>query len=92
MSSPRGVRCLFIVARAQPDLWRHLQEDFAGDEEVQVLLDRRRGERRQRVQTQDAERRRRDGRQPSIDRDLRYRSFVILHQEQGAVSETPGSN
>ena len=81
------VRCLFIVARGQPDLWHHLTRDFAGDEEVQVLLDRRRGERRQHLQPNEPERRRSDRRrQPSIDNDLRYRSFVILHQQQGVLS------
>ena len=80
------VRCLFIVARDQPDLWHHLRRDFAEDEEVQVVLDRRRGERRQRVQAHDLERRQTGRRLVSIDRDLRYRSFVILHQQQGVLS------
>lgn len=80
-------RCLFIVARNQPDLWHHLSRDFAGDDDVQVLLDRRRGERRQRLQQHEPERRRADRRrQASIDNDLRYRSFVILHEQQGVLS------
>lgn len=81
------VRCLFIVARNQPDLWHNLSRDFSGDEEVQVLLDRRRGERRRGLQPNEPERRRADRRrQPSVDNDLRYRSFVILHQQQGVLS------
>ena len=81
------VRCLFIVARNQPGLWHYLRRDFAEDEEIQVLLDRRRGDRRQRYQGQEPERRRSDRRrQPSIDNDLRYRSFVVLHQQQGVLS------
>ena len=85
MGSP--VRCLFIVARDQPDLWHHLRQDFAEDEEVQVILDRRRDERRQGVQAHDPERRRAGRRRPpSVDTDLRYRSFVILHEQQGALS------
>ena len=44
------VRLLFIVARDQLDLWHHLKRDFAQEAEVEVILDRRRGERRQRVQ------------------------------------------
>ena len=80
------VRCLFIVARDQPDLWHHLRQDFAEDEEIQVVLDRRRGERRQHVWAHDPERRQADRRLASIDRDLRYRSFVILHQQQGVLS------
>ena len=93
MRSPKAqptadrIRCLFIVARNQTDLWHYLRRDFAGDEEVQVLLDRRRGDRRQRHQVQEPERRRTDRRrQPSVDNDLRYRSFVILHQQQGVLS------
>lgn len=81
------VRCLFIVARNQPDLWHHLSRDFAEDDDVQVLLDRRRGERRQRLQQHESERRRADRRRrASIDNDLRYRSFVILHEQQGVLS------
>ena len=81
------VRCLFIVARNQPDLWHYLRRDFAEDEEIQVLLDRRRGDRRQRYQGQEPERRGGNRRrQPSIDNDLRYRSFVVLHQQQGVLS------
>ena len=80
------VRCLFIVARDQPDLWHHLKRDFA-EEEVQVILDRRRGDRRQRVEAQEPERRRADRRrQPSVDNNLRYRSFVIVHEQQGVLS------
>ena len=81
------VRCLFIVARDQPDLWRHLTQDFAEDQEVQVILDRRGDERRRSVQARDPERRQAGRRRPpSIDTDLRYRSFVILHEQQGALS------
>ena len=80
------VRCLFIVARDQPDLWHHLRQDFAEDEEVRVILDRRRGERRQHVRAHEPERRGADRRRATIDTDLRYRSFVILHQQQGVLS------
>ena len=80
-------RCLFIVARDQPHLRDQLRRDFAGDEEVQVVLDRRRDERRHGVQAHDPERRRAGRRRPpSIDTDLRYRSFLILHAQQGALS------
>ena len=79
------VGCLFIVARDQPDLWDHLRKDFAEEREVRVFLDRRRGERRQRVQPLKQERRCDNRRRASIDTDLRYRSFVIIH-EQGVLS------
>jgi hypothetical protein len=82
-----AVRCLFIVAREQPDLWHRLRRDFAEDEEIQIILDRRRDERRRGVRAYDPERRRANRRRPrSIGNDLRYRSFVILHEQQGALS------
>ena len=83
------VRYLLIVARNQPDLWRYLKADFAGDEKVEVILDRRRGERRQRVQPHESERRQGERRrQPSIDKDLTYRFLVIVRQEHGVLKET----
>ncbi len=52
------VRYLFIVSRDQPDVYNRLARDFAADKEVQVILDRRVGERRQRAQGNGSERRR----------------------------------
>lgn len=77
------VRCLFVVAKDQTALWRDLTRGFAGDEGVRVVLDRRQGERRRRPQAYETERRRVDRRQARIDRDLRYHSFVIIHEQQG---------
>lgn len=79
-------RCLFIVARNQPDLWQHLKRDFADDDQIQVIVDRRRGERRQRRELYGPERRRMDRRRATLDRDLRYRSFVIIHEQQGVLA------
>lgn len=79
-------RCLFIVARDQADLWDHLRKDFADDKEVRVILDRRRGERRQRAQPHEGQRRRDDRRRASIGTDLRYRSFVIIHEQERRLS------
>jgi len=55
---PDTVRYLFIVSRDQPDVYNRLARDFAADKEVQVILDRRVGERRQRAQGNGPERRR----------------------------------
>ncbi len=64
-------RYLFIVAREQPDLCEYLRRDLSGDREVQVLLDRREGERRQQVQAHELERRRgHRRRQPGIGANL----------------------
>lgn len=78
----RVVRLLFIVARDHPELWHHLRRDFGDDEEVQVILDRRRGERRCQIRAREPERRRADRRRPpAIEKDLRYHSFVIIDQQ-----------
>lgn len=73
---------MFIVARDQFDLWQRLRRDFAEEEEFQVVLDRRRGQRRRRVEGRGPERRLGERRQPRIDRDLRYRSFVIIYTQE----------
>ena len=65
------VRYLLIVARTEPDLWRYLKHNFAGDDKVEVVLDRRRGERR---------------RQPGTEKELQYRSLVIIRLESSAFS------
>lgn len=80
------VRCLVIVARDRPDLWNDLRRDFTGGQGVRVILDRRKGERRQRAARHRPERRRGERRQARVDRDLRYRSFVIIHEQQRVLS------
>ena len=39
---------LFIVSRQQPDLYRYLAREFSTEADVEVILDRRYGERRAR--------------------------------------------
>src|SRR3990172_4576396 len=51
---------LLIVAWNRPDLWDLWRRWFVGVEEVQVVLDQRRGERRQRGNVHEPERRRVD--------------------------------
>lgn len=60
------VRNLFLVSRDRPELYEQLVRDFADDRDVQVVLDRRFGERRQRLQEHRPERRRADRRR-SLD-------------------------
>jgi hypothetical protein len=74
------VRSLFIVARGQVELWRQLARDFAEDEEVRVILDRRRGERRQGVESRVPDRRARARRRRDGQGDLRVQPFVIIRQ------------
>lgn len=73
------VRYLIIVARDQPVLWQHLTRDFVRDRDLRVLLDRRHGERRQRVQQYELGRRTRGRRRPPrIETDVRSRQSVIV--------------
>ena len=77
------VRVLIIVARHQPALWQGLTRRFAGNEDVQVLFDRRQGERRRWDRTYDMDRSGSDRRRPpSIETDVRSRQYVIARARQ----------
>ena len=68
---------LLIVAWNRPDLWDLWRRWFVGVEEVEVVLDRRRGERRQRSGTYETERRRAERRrQPGLEDELRSTGFA----------------
>jgi hypothetical protein len=72
-------RTLFVVSRHHQDLYAYLRERFATDTAVEVILDRRVLERRQRhprgvVERRGADRRRR----PEVEAELRTRSHAIL--------------
>jgi hypothetical protein len=80
---PAGIiRALVIVARDRPDLLPSLTRHFAANEDVRVLLDRRQGARRQRVQPCDLDRRGSDRRHPpSIEWDVGHRPYVIARPQ-----------
>lgn len=70
---------LFIVSRHHPDLYAYLRERFAGDRAVEVILDRRLGQRRQPAGPFEMERRREDRRRrPEVDAELQSRSHAII--------------
>ena len=69
---------LLIVAWNRPDLWDLWRRWFAGVEEVQVVLDQRRGERRQQGNVREPERRRVERRQqPALQDELRSTGFAL---------------
>ena len=75
------VRYLLIVARNAPDLCEYLRKNFAGDEKVHVVLDRRQDERRQRAGPRQPERRRSERRrQPASPRSD---WFVVARRQTG---------
>jgi len=72
-------RTLFVVSRRNPDLYQYLRERFASDPAVEVILDRRVAQRRQRRLPVDAERRRADRRQrPEVEAELQSHSHAII--------------
>lgn len=73
-------KTLFIVARHNDHLYRSLVRTFAGDDTVEIVLDRRVGQRREAVEaTADQERRERDRRRlADIERQLRRRGWAVV--------------
>jgi hypothetical protein len=72
-------RFLVIVSRSSAKLSGYLQNHFSGDTTVQVIVDRRYGERRQQSVGVAADRRRADRRsRPHVDKELRLTSFAIV--------------
>ncbi len=70
---------LLIVARHRRELYDQVKRAFAGHESVEVILDRRAGERRQRKGTPVLDKRRRDRRSRSvIDEQLRTIGWSLV--------------
>ncbi len=55
-------RHLFIIARAAQDFYEYLKQEFGGRPDVNVIIDRRTGERRGQPQAHVPERRQKDRR------------------------------
>jgi hypothetical protein len=76
-------RLLFIVGSKRPDFYESLRRTFRGDDTVQIVLDRRRGERRaaRRLTRRGvgSEQRGTDRReQLEIQRQLRARGYAVV--------------
>jgi hypothetical protein len=72
-------RELFIVARDRADLYRYLSQTFAAAENVEVIWDRREGERRRISNGVVPERRRKDRRQRlGAEEDIRAVGYAFL--------------
>jgi hypothetical protein len=70
---------LFIVSRLEPQLFEYLSREFASEDDVNVILDRRLGERRGSAGTRDVERRRGDRRTLGhIPRQLRSLGYAFV--------------
>lgn len=77
---PGQPRCLIVVRRDEPELCEHLRT-LAGEEDVEILLDRRRDR-----AVLGADRHEADRRQPlSMEKDLRYRQYIIASPQRRVV-------
>jgi hypothetical protein len=76
-------RYMFIVAQDHPELYSHLSREFLGEEGVEVVLDRRRAERRRGVPASaNGERRRGDRRAAApIQQSLRTLNFALIRAD-----------
>ena len=72
-------REVFIVARDRADLYRYLSQTFADAENVEVIWDRRTGERRRLADDAPTNRRRRERRgRHAVDEELRTVGYAFL--------------
>jgi hypothetical protein len=72
-------RLVFLVSRERPELSTYLKREFAGNDEIEVIVDRRLAQRRAQEPVAAApERRRGDRRQEQIDDRLRAMGWAIV--------------
>jgi len=74
---------LFIVSREQRDLHAYLIKEFR-DEHIQVIVDRRLGDRRRRAEPRDRDQRRGPRRRaPAMDQQMRSAGFALVRRGAG---------
>lgn len=74
-----GRRLLFLVSRDAMEHYEYLKQAFKGEKDVEVILDRRRSDRRQRAIEPPTERRRKDRRlRPPAEDRLRALGWSIV--------------
>jgi len=80
---------VFIVSRHRPKLHEYLHKEFAGNDEVAVIVDRRLGERRLREVEHGQERRQTDRRQALVDERLRSLGWAIVWRSETTTVYVP---
>jgi hypothetical protein len=80
---------VFIVSRHRPKLHEYLEQEFAGNDEVAVIVDRRLGERRLRELEHRQERRQTDRRQALVDERLRSMGWAIVWRSESTTVYVP---
>ena len=72
------MRDLWIIPRDDAGLYEYFTTHFAGRQDVEVILDRRQGQRRQRAGSSPTERRRAERRRHSVEADLTALGVAIV--------------
>lgn len=84
-------RLLFVVARHNYPLYEYLKRKLSGENGIRVILDRRRGDRRQRIAAPGQEKRKGPRRrQHARQDDLRSYGLAVLLQQPGQIGVPPG--
>ena len=87
-NSDAGVRYLFIVARKNPDILARVQERLHGDPRIDVITDRRYGERRRSATPRSPERRGGDRRRPTnVWNDLTIYPTLVAQRHVDSYAE-----
>src|SRR2546425_12643091 len=74
----RMSRLLFVVSRAEPKRYEYLRTAFAGEEAMEIVFDRRVGQRRRSPMPYEGDRRRGDRRAPYHSHELeRLRDALV---------------
>jgi hypothetical protein len=78
-------RYLFIIARRDPLMYERMKQSFAGHADIEVILDRRRRERRWQTIPIEANRRARERRAANIEALLRQLAWVVVEPRTDEV-------
>jgi hypothetical protein len=81
---------VIIVSREEAWLYQVLREQFAEDERVDVIIDRRFAERRLHGASPAVERRRQDRRQLDVNAALRFRGWATAPAQRDVVDSSAG--
>lgn len=84
-------RILVIVGKEHPHHYDALKMTFADDPNVEVIVDRRQGERRQRRAGSSVERRRQERRRQQVEEDLRRIGVAMARPGSYAIVGRPGA-
>jgi hypothetical protein len=80
---------VFVVSRHRPKLHEYLQEEFAGNDEIAVIVDRRLRDRRLQEVDRNPERRETDRRQGLVDERLRAMGWAIVWRDESMTVCVP---